>query len=132
MAKRELYTNLGLLALRLSGSLMLVHGWPKMMNYSEYAEKFADPIGLGDEFSLILTIFAEVFCVVFVALGLFTRIATIPLMITMLVAALIVHSGDPLGDREPSIGYLLLYAAIFFMGAGKYSLDNVFRKTAKW
>lgn len=111
---------------------MLVHGWPKMMNYSEYSEKFADPIGLGDEFSLILTIFAEVFCVVFVALGLFTRIATIPLMITMIVAALIVHSGDPLGDREPSILYFLLYASIFFLGAGKYSLDNVFRKAAKW
>ena len=111
---------------------MLLHGWPKMMNYSEYAAKFPDPIGLGPDFSLMLTIFAEVFCVVFVTLGLFTRFATIPLMITMLVAALIVHSGDAFSDREASIGYFLLYAGIFFLGAGKYSLDNVFRKAAKW
>ena len=132
MSRKELYTNLGLLALRLGGSLMLLHGWPKMMNYSEYAAKFPDPIGLGPDFSLMLTIFAEVFCVVFVTLGLFTRFATIPLMITMLVAALIVHSGDAFSDREASIGYFLLYAGIFFLGAGKYSLDNIFRKAAKW
>jgi putative oxidoreductase len=124
--------NLGLLLLRMGSALMILHGWPKMMNYSEYAEKFPDPFGFGAEFSLILTVFAEVFCTVFVALGLFTRFATIPLMITMLVAALIVHSGDPFSDREASIGYFLLYAAIFFLGSGKYSLDNVFRKAAKW
>jgi putative oxidoreductase len=129
MKRKELYTNLGLLALRLGGSLMLLHGWPKMMNYSEYAAKFPDPIGLGPDFSLILTVFAEVFCI---ALGLFTRFAAIPLIITMLVAALIVHSGDPIGDREASIGYFLLYTAIFFLGAGRYSLDNAFRKAAKW
>jgi putative oxidoreductase len=132
MKRKELYTNLGLLALRLGGSLMLLHGWPKMMNYSEYAAKFPDPIGLGPDFSLILTVFAEVFCTVFIALGLFTRFAAIPLIITMLVAALIVHSGDPIGDREASIGYFLLYTAIFFLGAGRYSLDNAFRKAAKW
>jgi len=132
MTRNDAYKNTGLLALRLGGTLMLLHGWSKMMNYSEYAAKFPDPIGLGPEFSLILTIFAEVFCVVFVALGLFTRFATIPLMITMLVAALIVHSGDAFSDREASIGYFLLYAAIFLLGAGKYSLDNAFRKAAKW
>jgi putative oxidoreductase len=130
--RKERNTNLALLFLRIGGALMLLHGWPKMMNYSEYAEKFPDPVGFGAEFSLLLTVFAEVFCTVFVALGLFTRFATIPLMITMLVAALIVHSGDPFGDREASIGYFLLYAAIFFLGGGKYSLDNVFRKAAKW
>ena len=124
--------NLGILALRLSAALMLLHGWKKLSNFSELSEKFADPIGLGPSISLSLTVFAEVFCTVFIVIGLFTRMATIPAMICMAVAAFITHSGDDLSKKEAALGYLLLYVAIFFLGAGRYSADNYLRRNAKW
>lgn len=124
--------NWASLTLRLSAALMLLHGWPKMMNYSEKSAAFADPIGIGMSGSLALTVFAEVFCTVFVVFGLFTRAATIPLIICMAVAALFVHSGDPIGDREGALGYLMLYIAIFFLGGGRFSADNYLRKNSKW
>jgi putative oxidoreductase len=124
--------NWASLALRLSAALMLLHGWPKMMNFSENSADFADPIGIGTSGSLALTVFAEVFCTAFVVLGLFTRVASIPLTICMGVAACVVHSGDSLADREAAISYLLLYVAIFFLGGGRFSLDNYLRKNSRF
>lgn len=124
--------NWASLILRLSAALMLLHGWPKMMGFSERADTFADPIGIGTSGSLALTIFAEVFCTVFIVLGLFTRVATIPLMICMAVAAFVVHGPDPLSDREASLGYLALYLAIFFLGGGRFSADNYLRKNSSF
>ena len=124
--------NWASLALRLSAALMLVHGWPKMMDFSEKSSGFADPIGIGPTGSLALTVFAEVFCTAFVVLGLFTRVATIPLIICMGVAALVVHSGDSIADREGALGYLMLYIAIFFLGGGRFSADNYLRKNSRF
>lgn len=124
--------NWASLVLRLSAALMLLHGWPKMMNFSEKSEAFADPIGIGMSGSLALTVFAEVFCTAFVVVGLFTRAAAIPLIICMGVAAFVVHSGDGIGDREAALSYLLLYVAIFFLGGGRFSADNYLRKNSRF
>jgi putative oxidoreductase len=124
--------NWASLALRLSAALMLLHGWPKMMNFTEKSVDFADPIGIGASGSLALTVFAEVFCTAFIVVGLFTRVATIPLIICMGVAAFVVHSGDAFSDREASLGYLALYIAIFFLGGGRFSADNYLRKNSRF
>lgn len=124
--------NYAALALRLSAALMLLHGWPKMMSFSEKSTTFPDPIGFGSYGSLALTVFAEVFCTIFLVVGLYTRVAAIPLILCMGVAALFVHHGDPLGDREAALSYLALYIAIFFLGGGRFSADNYLRKNAKW
>ena len=81
--------DFGLLAVRLlAGGMMLTHGIPKIDRvFGEGPVKFADPFGLGPEISLVLVIFAEVACSLLVMVGLKTRLATIPLLITMLVAA---------------------------------------------
>src|SRR5690606_10514678 len=70
--------------------LMFTHGIPKLMKlFGEGEIQFADPIGLGVEFSFILAIFAEFFCSVLIVIGFATRLATIPIIITMLVAAVV-------------------------------------------
>lgn len=117
--------DFSLLVLRLAGGLMLLHGTPKLMNFSTMADKFGDPIGLGSTASLILCILAEFFCTVFVVLGAFTRLALIPLLINMAVIIFVVHGNESLSDREKPIMFMLIFLTLFFTGAGKYSADGL-------
>ncbi len=87
--------------------------------------KFADPFGIGPVASLVLVVFAEVICSVLIMLGLFTRAAVIPLMITMGVAYFSIHFSDEFRSQEKAIMYGITYIALFFTGAGRYSLDGL-------
>ena len=123
--------SFALLLLRFAvGFMMLTHGYGKLLRLiGDDPIKFADPIGLGETASLILTVFAEFFCSVFLILGVATRLSTVPLIVTMLVAALIVHAPDAFGRKELPLLYAAVSFAILFTGAGKYSVDNmVFKK----
>ena len=112
------------------GFMLFSHGWSKMFKLFGEAEiKFADPIGLGMSTSLGLTVFAEVLCAAFILVGMFTRWATVPLIITMLVAAFIIHGQDPFGDKEMALIYLFGYISIWLLGPGRYSLDAQIRGT---
>ncbi len=117
--------NLGILFARVSIGLMmlLAHGYGKLANYSVYAEKFGDPIGLGSTTSLVLAIFAEFFCSIAVIFGFMTRLAAIPLLTTMLVASLIVHASDPWQRQEFALLYAFMYVTLILVGSGKYSID---------
>ncbi|MFN4007651.1 MAG: DoxX family protein [Chitinophagaceae bacterium] len=121
--------NVALLSLRLVfGIVMMVdHGIPKMMKFADLQSKFYDFLGLGSKWSLMLVIFSEVFCSLFLALGLFTRFALIPLVITMLVAYFVVHASDALPDKEPSLLYLTVYFAVLLVGPGKISVDGMIK-----
>ena len=118
--------DLALLILRMTFGLfmMLNHGWGKLVNFSERSEDFYNFLGLGSSISLGLTIFAEFVCAFLLAIGLFTRLATIPLIATMLVAILVIHGADPIADREMAFLYLAPCVAILLMGPGRYSLDR--------
>ena len=118
-------TGIALLVARTGiAALMLTHGIPKlMMLFSGGPAQFPPVMGLGAELSLGLTVFAEVFCSIFLLAGFATRLATIPLIITMLVAALFIHGADPLAKQEPALQYLLVYIILVFAGSGKYSID---------
>jgi len=130
LSKQPYSIDLALLILRIaSGGFMLTHGWPKLLNFNKRLESFRDPIGLGSEASLTLTVFAEVFCSALLILGLYTRLALIPLIITMSVVAFIVHGSDSFGDKEKALLFLSSYLAIFFAGPGKFSLDARLRKS---
>lgn len=112
-----------------SAAFMLTHGYPKLTRlFAEGEIQFGDPIGIGPAASLTLAVFAEFFCSILVGLGLFTRLAAIPLMITMSVAAFIAHGADPFGRKEMALLYLLLFTTLLVFGAGKYSLDRLLGK----
>lgn len=106
------------------GGLMLTHGWPKLMKIINSDWGFADPLGIGAAPSLILTVFAEFFCALAIVLGWKTRLVAIPLIFTMLVAALIIHGSDPLADKEMALLYLGGFAVLAFMGGGRLSIDR--------
>lgn len=123
----EISFDLGALMLRLSagGALFMNHGLPKLQNFQERLDSFSDPIGLGGAVSFILILFAESLCALLVMLGLWTRAATIPVIIGMAVIVFIVDAGQPFQARETAFLFLMAFVAIFFMGSGRYSLDRL-------
>ncbi len=128
--KNELSKNLVLLVIRLgAGGMMLTHGIPKIGRLlGEGPVKFADPFGLGPELSLGLAIFAEVICSILVMVGFKARLATIPLIITMLTAALYAHWEDPFSKKELPLLYICTFLGILAFGAGKFAIDNFLKK----
>lgn len=117
--------DLGLLVLRLAaGGFMATHGWGKLTSYSEKVHTWADPIGLGSEVSLTLAVGAEFFCALFVAIGFGTRGAALPVMVTMVVAAFVVHWDDPFGRKELALLFLACYTTLLLTGAGRWSIDG--------
>jgi putative oxidoreductase len=122
--------DISLLLLRLTfGGLMLInHGWGKMLKlFGDDPIQFADPIGIGATPSLALAVFAEVLCAALLIIGLFTRLSVIPLIITMFVAAFVVHISDPFPKMESALLYLIPYIVLLLLGAGRFSLDALIR-----
>ena len=115
-----------LLVLRLFvGFMMLLgHGGDKLLGFSDKVAQFPDPLGVGAGFSLALVVFAEFFCSLALVFGFLTRFATVPLILTMLVAAFFVHGSDPWARQEMAVLYLVCYLVLFFAGPGRYSIDN--------
>lgn len=121
--------DLAALIIRIAaGGFMLTHGFGKLMKVLDGDMSFGDPIGIGPAASLILVVFAEFFCALFILVGFKTKWSTIPLIITMLVAAFIAHGADPFGKKEMALIYMMMYAALFFMGSGKHSIDAMLNK----
>ncbi len=117
--------NIGLLLLRLGfGGLMLTHGIPKLMRMLSGDFSFGDPIGIGEPATLILAVLCEVLFPILIIIGFKTRLSAIPVILTMAVAAFIVHAADPLGTKEKALLFLLAFTAIALLGPGKYSVDK--------
>jgi putative oxidoreductase len=108
---------------------MITHGLPKLTKLLDEGDiQFGDPLGIGAALSLVLVVFAEFFCSILIGIGLGTRLATIPLMITMAVAAFISHAPDPFRRKEMALLYLLIYILLLIVGSGKYSVDQIISK----
>ena len=142
--RKEISASIGLLILRLGiGGYLVTHGWGKVqMLLSGGAEKFGDPIGLGSTLSLALATTSEFLCALLIILGLTTRLAAVPVVISMSVAAFVIHARDPwtmeaaanaffVGasktwfSKEPALLYLIPYLSLVFTGEGKFSLDGL-------
>lgn len=116
--------DLSMLILRLGfGILMIPHGYAKFVSFGEKQNDFMDFMGLGPATSLVLAIIAELVCSALLVLGLFTRAATIPLIVTAIVITFLAHDGDVFGKGYGGFSYLLVYIVILLVGPGKFSLD---------
>ena len=121
--------NAAMLLLRLSfGILMMMHGYDKLTHFSMYQAKFMNFMGIGQSASLALVVFAEFFCSIFLILGLFTRLAAIPLIIATCVMVFKAHNGDVFGDGQTAALYLTGYLVLLFVGPGKVSVDGMIGK----
>lgn len=129
--------NAGLLLLRgVPSGIMMTHGWPKFQRLlsqwgSEEGVKFFDFMGLGPDISLVLTVLAELVAPALMIVGFQTRWAAMPAAFTMGVAAFLVHGGDPLGDKELALLYLVCFSAVACLGAGQWSIDAAMASHSK-
>ncbi len=121
------WTSLGLLILRLGtgGLLFYGHGWGKLLHFGSRIHGFSNPIGLGPEASFVLVVFAEAVCSTLVALGLWTRLAAIPIVIFAIVAVFGQHWHDPFAKKELALLYGIPALTIALTGAGTFSLDTL-------
>lgn len=118
--------NTAMLLLRLGvGILMMAHGYDKLIHFSKYQHDFMNFLGIGSTMSLALVIFAEFFCSLFLILGLFTRLAAIPLIIATCVMVFKAHNSDIFGDGETAALYLTTYLVLLFVGPGRVSVDSM-------
>lgn len=125
------FKDFALLILRLvfGGAMLIGHGIGKFNRILNGETRFGDPLGMGQELSLYLATGAEALCAAFVILGLFTRLATLPLIFTMAVVVFVVKFGKEFGEIELPLLYLAGFFVILALGGGRYSLDSVRRKS---
>lgn len=121
-------SDAALLLLRVwyGGSLLLLHGWGKMANYSAMASAFPDPFGIGKGPSVMLVIFAEVVCAALLVLGAFTRVAALVASINMATAFWFGHGAKLTGkgnDGELAFLFLGAFLTLLIAGAGRFSID---------
>jgi putative oxidoreductase len=116
------------------GVLFFMHGVDKMMNFSSLSESFPSVFGLGSYMSLMVAVFCEFCCSLFLVAGLLQRLILIPMIISMGVAFFGIHDAI-LPDGELALIYFVVFIILFLTGPGRYSidylLDNKFRKYRK-
>lgn len=115
----------GLLFARVTGALLVlhVHGLPKLVHFSDELAHIDDPLHMGRALTLYCAIFAEVLCPVLVALGLLTRLASLPFLFLLLVSMLLVHPDWSIADGQFGWLLIIVFGTIAISGAGRYSLD---------
>lgn len=118
--------NFAMLLMRIFfGILLMNHGYDKLIHYSEHHDKFMNFLGMGSTVSYTLVVFAEFFCSLFVVLGLFTRLACIPIVINMGVALIKAHEGKVFSEGEMSTLFLGAFLTLLIIGPGKISVDGM-------
>lgn len=115
--------DFGLLIFRVVvGGSMATHGYSKFLSFGERGPSFIDPFGIGGPATLALVVFAELVCAIAVALGIFTRLASIPPLIAMLFAFFVAHANDPFQKGELAFVYAGCFFLLMLTGSGKFAV----------
>ena len=104
------------------GVLFFTHGLDKMMNFQLLSDSYPDVLGFGSYTTLMVTIFCEFCCSLFLVSGLLTRVMTLPMIVAMGVAFFDVHDAI-MPEGELALIYMTVFVIIFLTGPGRYSLD---------
>lgn len=112
-----------ILALRVFfGVLFFIHGVDKMMNFSQLSDNYPSVLGFGSYMTLMVSVFCEFCCSLFLIAGLLLRIMVLPMIAAMGVAFFDIH--DALfPEGELSLIYLVVFVVLYIVGPGRYSLD---------
>jgi putative oxidoreductase len=118
------------------GLLFLSTGWGKVQDTSKVTQ-FFESLGVpAPGFNAVLVSYSELVCGSLLVVGLFTRLATIPLAISMVVAILTAKRSslhglfDLVGFDE--FTYLVVLLIIALIGPGEVSLDRILIRKMVW
>ncbi len=104
------------------GVLFFIHGLDKLINFNTMVQNYTSVLGFGSYMTLMVTIFTEFCCSLFLIAGLLQRILTIPMFLSMAVAFFGVHDAM-LPEGELALIYFVVFLVLFIVGPGKYSMD---------
>ena len=120
---REKIVSLLILALRVFfGVLFFTHGLDKMINFNTLSETYPSVLGFGSYMTLMVSIFCEFACSLFLIAGLMERVVLLPMIASMAVAFFDIHDGM-FPEGELSLIYLILFVVLLLTGPGRYSVD---------
>ncbi len=125
------HRDLGLLLMRVGIGLMFVfaHGLPKLRGGPEMWTKVGGALGrlgidLAHQWFGLAAALSESLCALLVAVGLLTRWACVPLVVTLLVAAYFhLDKGDGLAGASHALEAAIFFAGLVLVGPGRYSID---------
>ena len=112
------------------GVLFFLHGVDKMMNFNQLSLNYPSIFGLGSYMTLMLAVFCEFCCSLFLIAGLLERIILIPMIISMAVAYFDVHDAI-LPEGELALIYMVVFFILFMVGPGRFSLDYMLDRRIK-
>ncbi len=131
MFKRGTPAAILLMRLFVGLNFVFAHGLGKVSNPEAFLHgngvgRFPVPVVFGT-----LAMLSEFVGGTLLTLGLWTRVAALFILGTMLGASLVVHGADPWARKELAVAYAVM--ALFFLahGGGEFSVDRLIRGKRK-
>lgn len=112
------------------GILFFIHGLDKLVNFNTLVQSYPSAFGFGSYMTLMVSIFCEFCCSLFLISGLLVRLMTIPMIIAMGVAFFDVHDAM-MPEGELALIYFIIFIMLFLTGPGRYSIDYLIDKRFK-
>lgn len=109
------------------GILFFIHGLDKLVNFNTLVQSYPSEFGFGSYMTLMVSIFCEFCCSLFLISGLLVRLMTIPMIIAMGVAFFDVHDAM-MPEGELALIYFIIFILLFLTGPGRYSIDYLIDK----
>lgn len=104
------------------GVLFFIHGLDKMLNFNTLVNDYPSVLGFGSYMTLMVSIFCEFCCSLFLMAGLLQRLLTVPMIVAMGVAFFDIHDAM-MPEGELALIYFIVFIVLFLVGPGRYSLD---------
>jgi len=131
--KNNFWTNsdIGLLIVRISlGGIIFFHGFHKLLHGIEETSQILASGGMPLSGQLAYFVYvSEVLAPVLIVLGVFTRLSALSIFVTLIAIFLVLPFPVSLDEHgamniESQLYFLLLSAALFFTGPGRYTVKK--------
>ena len=126
--------DIGLLILRLVAGLHLiwstqdnVFSWARMLEFRDFLAQFGFVMPLA---SAVVSVAAQFLCGIAFVLGLWTRFAGAVMAFNFIVAIVMVDALRPYPAAFPALALVAISLCLMFTGAGRWSVDHRWRRTA--
>lgn len=122
------------------GYKLVLSGWGKLANPDETTAYFRDLDIPLPELNVVMAGLSELMGGLFLALGLASRVAALPVIGTMVVAYLTAHkeqwealfTNTPVFFKAPPFAYLFTAVVVLVCGPGRFSADYLIGRFTGW